>query len=89
MQLPAIFFLQTWDPHATPYPLFPRDIAQKHSEQLMHIEAICLRSTVTTIACNAGRVHDDVLHPLSHSTAVEPEPIPAGLVTTADAGVIR
>jgi hypothetical protein len=89
MELTAIFFLHTRDPHDTPHPLFPSDIAPEHGEQLMHIDAIRLRSTVTTIDFNTGRVHDDVLHPLSHSTAVEPEPIPASLVITDDAGVIR
>jgi hypothetical protein len=66
MELTAVFFLYTRDTHDTPHPLFPSDIAQEHGEQLMHIEAIRLRSTVTTIDFNAGRVHDDVLHPLSH-----------------------
>jgi hypothetical protein len=89
MALTALFCPRTRDPHDTPHPPFPRDIAQEQGAQLMHLEASRLRSTVTTIACKAGRVHDAVLHPLSHATAVEPTALPARLVTPADAGVLR
>ena len=89
MELTAIFFRHTGDTNDTPHPLFPGDITEEHGEQLMHLATIRLRSTVTTIDFNAGRVHADVLHPLSHSTAVEPKAIPAGFVTTDDPGVCR
>jgi Transposase IS116/IS110/IS902 family len=89
MERTAMFVLHTRDPNAAPHPLFPRAIAQEHGGPMMHLEAIRLRSTVTTIDFTAGRIHDDVLHPLRPSTAGVPEPIPAGLITTDDAGVIR
>jgi hypothetical protein len=87
--LTAIVCLQTREPHATPSPLLPSAITPAPGAPLRDIEAIRLRSTVTPIDCTAGRVPHDGLHPLRHSTAVAPEPIPAGLVTTDDAGVIR
>jgi hypothetical protein len=89
MALTAVFCLSTRDTPETPHPLFPSDLAQEHGAQLRHIEASRLRSPVTTLDCKAGRVHDDGLHPLRHYTAVEPKALPARLVTTHAAGVIR
>jgi hypothetical protein len=88
MQLPAVFFLHTGDADDPPHPPFPGDVAQEPGEQLVHIEALRLRPTVTAIDLNAGRVYDAVLHPLGLSTAVEPKAIPARLVATDDVGVM-
>jgi hypothetical protein len=77
------------DTHAAPPPRCPRDRAAEPGAQLRPSEAIRLRSQGTPIACTAGRLHDAVLPPLRHSTAVAPAPLPAGLVTTDDAGVLR
>jgi hypothetical protein len=88
MQLAAVFCLHAGDTDNTPHSLFSSNVAQEHGEQLGHIETIRLRPTVTAIDFNARRVHHEVLHPRGDPAAVEPEPIPAGLVTTNDAGVL-
>jgi hypothetical protein len=89
MALTAGFCLSTRNTHDTPYPLFPSDRAPEPGEPLRPSEASRLRAPVPTLDCNAGRVPADVRHPPRHSTAVEPKDLPACLVTTHDAGVIR
>jgi hypothetical protein len=66
VQLAAVFFLHTGDPDDTPHLPFPRDVAQEHREQLLHIEPIGLGSPVSAIDFNAGRVDHAVGHPLGH-----------------------
>jgi hypothetical protein len=88
MPLTADFFRHTGDADATPHPRVPGDVAPEHGAPLGPSEASRLRQTVTAIDLHAGRVHDDVLHPLGYEPAVEPAPLPARLIATADAGVI-
>jgi hypothetical protein len=54
----------------------------------MHVQTISLGAAMAPMHCKARRVHYEVLHPRGHQTAVEPEPIAAGLVATDDAGVL-
>ena len=89
MQLAAVFFLHTGNPDDTPHLPFSRGVAQEHGEPLLHLEPIGLRPPVTAMHCNAGGVDDKVRHPLGHEPAVEPETVPARLVTADDRGICR
>jgi hypothetical protein len=89
MPVTAVFCLHPGDTHATPHPLCPSDLAEEPGEPLRHREAVRRRSTGPPMDFTAGGVDDAGLPPLRHSPAGEPAPLPAGLVTTDNAGVIR
>jgi hypothetical protein len=54
---------------------------------LVDVETIRLRAAVAPVPCNTGGIHDDVVDPMSAQETVQPESIPAGLVTTLPRGL--
>jgi hypothetical protein len=86
--LAAVCFRSPGDPDDPPHLPFPRGVAQEHREPLLHIEPISLGPSVTAMHCNAGRVDHAVVHPLGHSPAVQPEAVPARLVTADAPGLL-
>jgi len=87
VQLATVFFLPTGDPDDPPHLPFPRDVAQEHREQLLHSEPSGRGPPVSAIDCTAGRVDHTVGPPLGHEPTVEPEAVPARLVTADAWGV--
>jgi len=87
MPLPAVCSRHPGDADPTPHPRCSCGVAQEQGEPRGHLAALGLRPPLTALACQAGRVHHDLRHPLGHSPAVEPPALPPRRLAPDDAGV--
>lgn len=89
MHLALILGRRRRDPHHTPHLLLAAGRAEEHRHELAGVETIGLRPPAAAIDFDARRVHDAVGDAATRERAVQPEPVPAGLVAALDRGTSR
>jgi hypothetical protein len=68
--------------------LLTRAVADQHGEQFPGVESVGLRASPTTFDLDTRRIDHNVVDPMCHEAAMQPEPVPSSLITAIDAGVI-